>query len=337
MNLYFSEKYGKLYEAHEQAETTIFNFENQHGQVTNMFMKKEIPCRINNRIYYDISTPYGYGGPIITHASDESRLIKDYQKAFSYYSAKERIISEVIRYHPIENDNVRKLMDAELNHAGAQVIRNLKEPLNENMSKRVLKTYRRNVRKEMTTIIDTTGDYLDDFLQLYYSTMNRNGADDYYYFDRSFFKKLHRELSGNFMYTHILMDGKMIASGLVLKDDTYAYAYLGATREEYYGLSPNVNCEIDGIKWLKDNGVSYYIMGRGHAENDGIYQFKKRFARNSDYQCYIGKVIHNTDIYNKLVQMKFKMPNEKINTLFFPVYRSDSPVQEKVMRIDSRS
>ena len=32
-------------------------------------------------------------------------------------------------------------------------------------------------------ITDQTGDYLDKFIELYYSTMDRNNAEDFYYFD----------------------------------------------------------------------------------------------------------------------------------------------------------
>ncbi|WP_051237771.1 GNAT family N-acetyltransferase [Lacticigenium naphthae] len=323
MNIYFNEKYGKLYEAHEKATTETFYFKNQYGEITNMFIKKEIPYKIDDQKYYDIFTPYGYGGPVIISTSDKNKLVRDYLEAFSTYCVKENIVSEFVRFHPIENDDVRSRFNGEIVNVGPQVIRDINDPLEIDISKRILRYYKKNVEKGMEIVFDETGDYLDDFLEIYYSTMDRNNADEYYYFDRSFLENIHKELKNHFFYTHVFMGGTMIASGLMLYDEVYAYAFLGGTKAGFYDCSPLVNVTIETIKKLKEKNVSYYLLGGGHKGEDGIYEFKKRFAKNSNYNYYIGKKIHHKDVYNKLIQKRFSVDIDQLDTSFFPAYRFD--------------
>ncbi|WP_423189027.1 GNAT family N-acetyltransferase [Alkalibacterium sp. f15] len=331
MNLYFNEKYGKLYEKHERAEVVTFVFENEHGKITHMFMKKEIPIKVNNTIYYDVFTPYGYGGPLILKASNIDQLIRDYQTAFTIYCKKQRIVSEFIRFHPIENQKMREQFNGQVDYVGPQIVRDLSDPVEENISKRTLRYYRRNKHRDIKTVYDSSGTYLDGFLEIYYSTMEKNNAQEYYYFDRQFFENLNIELKDHYVYVHIFMDDLIIASELILFGETYSYGFLKGTRKGYYEMNPNINMEIDGIKFLKEKAIKYYILGGGHKSEDGIYQFKKKFAENSDYHYYIGKKTHDLKTYEKLVKIRFNTNAIPQNILFFPAYRApashlDTPI-----------
>ena len=326
MELAFNEKHGKLYEKHEQAKVETFYFENQHGKMANVFLKREIPDCPCEDILYDIITPYGFGGPMVIESTAKTQLIQDYKEAFSLYCKKENIVSEFVRFHPIENNDFREHFDGKVEYVGPQIIRDLSHEMNENISKRILKQYRSNCRKGMQVEFDQTGERLDDFLDIYYSTMERNNAQDYYYFDQAFFHELHEKMKGNFVYTFILMDGIPISGGLILYEETYAYGFLGGTREGYYDLGPNVNMLIEEIKWLKDHGLSYYLLGGGYKGNkDGIYQFKRKFANNSEHDYYIGKKIHDSDRYEELVKTRFKKTSDQLDTSYFPAYRAKLP------------
>lgn len=323
MKLYFSEKYAQLYEKHENAVAKSFNYECNYGKLTNVFLEKEIPFMIDNKTYYDICTPYGYGGPRIIETSNAQMLMKEYQKAFKDYCMKERIVSEFIRFHPLENNGLREFFDGEVDYVGPQIIRDLKQPINTNMSKRMMKQYRSNIRKGMTILIDDTGQYQEEFIEMYYSTMNMNKAEDYYYFQPDFFENMHRTLKNHYIYIYICLENKIIAGGLILYGDTYGYGFLVGTRPEYYESSPNINIEIEGMKWLKEKGLSYYLMGGGHKGEDGIYQFKKKFAKDSDYHFHVGKKIHIPEIYNQLILQRFGEKSEDISPSFFPAYRAE--------------
>ena len=61
IDLYFDENYGKLYEKCEKGEAIIFEYEDENGKISNQFIKR----KIFDTEYFDIVTPYGYGGPVI--------------------------------------------------------------------------------------------------------------------------------------------------------------------------------------------------------------------------------------------------------------------------------
>lgn len=85
-DIYFSEKYGRLYEKIEKGKLAVFECKTDRGSVRNMFIKREIPIKINSRTYYDLITPYGYGGPIIESCgSDKEGLVMAYYQAFKAY------------------------------------------------------------------------------------------------------------------------------------------------------------------------------------------------------------------------------------------------------------
>ena len=62
-DIYFDNNYGKLYEKVENGIAKVFEYEDENGKITNQFIVREIPEKIDGKIYYDIVTPYGYGGP----------------------------------------------------------------------------------------------------------------------------------------------------------------------------------------------------------------------------------------------------------------------------------
>ena len=186
MEINFTEHYGKLYESVENGELKIFNFENEYGKIKNMFIKRKIPFQLENKDYFDIVTPYGYGGPVIQEATDEEKLLSGYFEAFSKYCQKNDIITEFIRFDLFENTQVRESFYGDTSLVGNCIVKNLKLPIEEDVRKKIFKDARIAKEKGVKIIMEQTGEHIDDFLEMYYSTMDRNGADDYYYFKTAY-------------------------------------------------------------------------------------------------------------------------------------------------------
>ncbi len=84
LDIYFDKNYGKLYEKIENGQCGVYRYRSKLGAIDNMFIKREIPLLLENEgKYFDIITPYGYGGPIILECyGDKEALVKDYIKKF---------------------------------------------------------------------------------------------------------------------------------------------------------------------------------------------------------------------------------------------------------------
>ena len=61
-DVYFNPNYSQVYKDID-GESKTFTFECPFGKVTNTFIMRKIPWTLDGNVYYDIVTPYGYGGP----------------------------------------------------------------------------------------------------------------------------------------------------------------------------------------------------------------------------------------------------------------------------------
>ncbi|WP_373472025.1 GNAT family N-acetyltransferase [Carnobacterium alterfunditum] len=322
MEINFTEPYGRLYETIEDGELEIFNFENEHGKVKNMFIKKKIPLDLENKVFFDIVTPYGYGGPVIQETTDEEKLLAGYFKAFSNYCQTNDIITEFIRFDLFENTPVRDYFYGDVMMVGKNIVRDLNLPTTKDIRTNILRNAKTATQNGIKIILDETGEYIDDFLEVYYSTMERTGAEEYYYFDKTFFEQIHETMKEQFIYIHAIKDEKIISTALVLLGNKSCFGFLAGTLRDYYDYHPEAIVQLTTIQWLKDKGLTKYILGGGHKGEDSIYFHKKGYARNGDHLFYVGKKVHDPIIYEKLIDLRKTFGNFDIETSFFPKYRT---------------
>ncbi|UJF15394.1 GNAT family N-acetyltransferase [Jeotgalibaca sp. MA1X17-3] len=322
-DVYYSREYIQLYEEKEKGKTETVYFENEFGKVEYTFIKRRTPFKVEGKQYYDITTAYGYGGPCIRDCIDAKSLLEDFNQSFRKYCNKNDIVSEFVRFHLFENQEVQTYFDGEVSMIGNHVARNLKEPLDKNFHKSIRTSIRKAKREGLSVSFDSTGENIKDFLSIYYETMNRNDAEPFYYFKESFFEELHQSLKGKFLYSQALFEGEIIASYLNIIGKDYIYGFLGGTKEKYFDYNASTYLEYQTIKYAKEKGLQYYIMGGGYEENDGIYKYKKKFDLQGDYPFYIGKKIHNEKIYEALNAVRAEEKETfDADSNFFPLYRS---------------
>lgn len=317
----FHNNYAKLYEIKEKgiAETFIFNC--QHGCVEHTYIRRKIPMLVDGKQYYDVTTAYGYGGPITRQVSNMENLLKEYYETFHHYCKENNVVSEFIRFHLFENKEVRENYYGEVGTIGPHISRDLNQPMNKNIHKSVRTSIRKAEKNGLKLSFDTTDGGMEEFLEVYNETMNRRDANDFYYFDKEFFCKLHCDLDNHFVYTKAILDEKVISSFLILFGEKYAYAFLGGTLEEYFEYEPSTFLEYYTIKWLKDKGLQYYTIGGGYDGRDGIFKYKKKFDKEGVYPFHVGKKIHDKKIYDKLIKNRMLKEGFVSDSHFFPLYR----------------
>lgn len=324
MDLYFDKNYGKLYEKIENGKAQIFEYEDENGKITNQFLIRQIPDEINGKKYFDIVTPYGYGGPIIENLiGDKEILLQKYEDEFSKYCLKNDIVSEFVRFHPVlkNYEDFEKMYNAK--YMRKTLITKLQDDLVQNQfGKTCRKNIRQALNKGVTYRVTKSPENIDSFKEIYYSTMDRNNATDYYYFDDEYFKDLLKYFKDNIIFIEAIFEDKIIASGLYFAYKDIIHIHLSGTLTEYLYLSPAYILRYAITLWGKENGYKliHHGGGRSNSEEDTLYLFKKNFAKLYDTDFYIGRKIWNTDIYNKLCNLKCVDVNEE----FFPAYRKNS-------------
>ena len=325
-DIYFDKNYGKLYENIENGEAIVFEYEDKNGKISNQFIKREIPIKINGKTYYDITTPYGYGGPIIEYCSgDKNNLLQEYKKKFSIFCNNNNIVSEFIRFHPLFDNALDFKNIYDVVYMRKTLGTNLEKydnPVESEFSRSCRKTIRQVLKSGVTYNIIERPKEFETFKRVYYSNMDRKGATDYYYFKDEYFEKILKYFKDNIIMVQAIYENKIIAAGLYFIYNNIIHIHLSGTDTEYLHLSPAYVLKYATAIWGKEHNykVIHYGGGLTNSEEDTLYLFKKKFAQNTQFDFYIGKKIWNQEIYNELC--KKKGINEKdIN--FFPAYRKE--------------
>ena len=324
IDLYFEYDYGKLYEKIENGICDIFDFKCLYGRISHMFIKREIPLCVDGTKYFDIVTPYGYGGPIIIDHKEEciKELIEEFNLAFKDYCDNHNIVSEFIRFHPIVGNakDFKSMYRIEIIRKTVGTnIRDYKDPIASEFSKSARKSIRRALDSGLTFKITEKPDSLNNFKEIYYSTMDRNEASEYYYFDDSYFDSCLKYFKEKIILVEVFYEEKVIAAGFYFVYGKMIHAHLSGTLKDYLSLSPAYIIKYATALWAKQNGIEFIHYGGGttNSENDPLYNFKKKFGQNTDFQFYIGKKVWNNEVYHKLCKLKGKDEC----TDFFPAYR----------------
>lgn len=323
-DIYFEPNYGKLYEKIENGISMVYDYEDDFGKVQHMFIKRKIPFSIDNNIYYDIVTPYGYGGPTVEPNNENTRnkLIQNFMIGLDKFCSKQNIVSEFVRFHPLV-DNAYDFMK----HYDVSQIRNTlgtnlyeyDDPFQEEFSKSCRKNIRQSLKAGVTFKITEQPNDVSKFLDIYYSTMDRNNASDYYYFDEEYFNLCLEYFKDNLLLVEAVYEDKVIAMGFYFIYKDFIHTHLSGTISDYLYLSPAYVLRYALTQWGKEKGykIIHHGGGRSNDPNDSLYKFKKRFSKNTEFKFFVGKKVWNENVYRQLCEMR----NIDNNSDFFPAYR----------------
>ena len=321
-DIYFEPDYAELYET-EENRAVEYRFECEYGFITNLFLKRQIDIKLPDEVqYFDIVTPYGYGGPVIHWTNDKEKLIQAYMDDFGRYTEKEHIIAEFVRFHPILGNGVdfkevyksifdRKTVGTNLTYDDV-------------VAKEFSKHKRKDIRKalknpEIRYEVTENPSTLQDFLKIYYSTMDRDKADDYYYFKPDYFQAMLEKFRGHITAGRVFLGDQLIAMGVYFRYGKYLHAHLSGTLSEYLDYSPANILKYALAVYGHENGyeVIHYGGGTSRSPENGVYKFKKEFGKNTEFDFYIAKKVWNEEIYKQIC----RTVGADVNSDFFPAYR----------------
>lgn len=309
-------------ESKEYGEPLLFVYENRSEYAINVVFKRNVKNtsffkdRLEDGKYFDLTSPYGYGG-FIGHISNYNTLNREYEAI----CRENGLICEFVRFELFSNykDNYPGKVETRTHN----VIRDLIMPIDEiwmDFKQKVRKNVKRANKNGLQIVIDKEGSRLKDFLNIYYGTMERTNAEDEFFFSKEFFEKINL-MENNKVYFHVLYESKVISTELVIYGAETAYSYLGGTNSDYFELRPNDFLKYEIIKWCKKNNFKRFVLGGGYGSDDGIFQYKSNFAPDGIVDYYIGRRILDQEKYEYLSSMRRK-DEKPVNEKFFPVYRS---------------
>lgn len=314
-DIYYNDDYISLYIKEDEE---LFNFE--YKEDNKIFINKTIKRPIlkigNTKIndgFFDLESAYGYGG-VYTNSDDEIFL----NKAMQEYTKKcedENIVAEFIRFHPFDPFpiNYNSFLDFNI-HDRNVVIKDL--------SKNIMNSYNskvRNIVKRANEKVEIKkSNNIDKFIELYNTTMKKNNATDFYFFDKKYYINL-LKINEVKLY-EVLYQDEIIAMGFFIFSTDIAHYHLSANSDISYKLNSNYALLDSMFHKAQELGLKYFLLGGGTTtqEDDSLLKFKTKFSKNLK-PFYISGKIYNKDIYLKYNQLWEEQSNEEIK--YFLKYR----------------
>jgi len=323
-DIYFKQDYGRLYEKIEDGKCEVFEYRATNGIVRHMFIKREIETKINEQVYYDLVTPYGYGGPLIMDCVEgkQKELVTGFMLAFQKYCNENNIVSEFVRFHPILK-NARHFQDCydviHIRNTVGTNLRDYSDPVQSEFSKSCRRNVKNAIKQGVSFRITENPKNVYDFKKIYYSTMKRNEATDYYYFDDNYFEQCVRLLGKNIVLVEAIYENITIAMGVYFIYNKVIHIHLSGTLSEFLHMSPAYVLRYAITLWGKQHGYDliHHGGGRTNSPEDSLYLFKKQFGKNTEFEFWVGRKIWNCGIYEKLCETVGK----RKDITYFPAYR----------------
>lgn len=307
----------------KNGEPILLYYEKGNDRAVNVMFKRDISKdeklagRVEPKQYFDLISPYGYGG-FWGRVTDYASL----NRAYEDYCISQGYVCEFVRFALF--GDYREHYSGEVETRTHNVVRTLEMPLKElwmDVKQKVRKNVKRAHKNDLKLVMENTGEHLNEFLDIYYSTMERSQAEGEFYFSRDFFETLN-QMEDNLMYFYVLYGEHVVSAELVLYGAENVYSYLGGTRKEFFELRPNDFLKFEIIKWAHEKGLKNFVLGGGYGADDGIFQYKACLAPKGIVDFYIGRKIFNGSTYEMLTDLRLQTETEYKKSGYFPEYRA---------------
>jgi serine/alanine adding enzyme len=308
----------------EPGEPRLLELRDAHGSIFFPLILREIP---GTNGLHDVTTPYGYGGPLPAGSTPPWR---GFDEAFQRWCARENVVSTFVRFHPrYANEAGASTMEirALSGVTGWRVDadRDLMAGMHPHHRRLVRKATNAGVRPRVTQgPIE-----LDGFRGLYETTMRRLDASPFYFFDDQYWASLSRDLGDRLVLVESELDGEIVAGALCLGSAPWLHYHLGASDETGRANGANHLALFVAARWAQANGYTTLNLGGGvGGRDDHLFAFKTRFDPEGVLPCFIGTQINDPMVYRRLA-------GPDADATFFPAYRASERVPRR--DVDARS
>ncbi|GHT06171.1 hypothetical protein FACS189423_11020 [Bacteroidia bacterium] len=288
---------------------------------TDAFAFPVIVRNIEGTEYKDITSVYGYAGPLSRKSHPAPEAIRLFQEELKKYLDDNRIISVFARLHPLFEDQSSLLQNrGEVSDTNLTVAIDLTLPEKEQRSQYVhsLKNDINRLHKKGLVIKKAeTKEDIDTFIAIYRENMKRVHASAMYFFPDSYFYDFLDTLPATIFLAYY--EGTAVSGCLFTACNGIIQTHLSATEDDYLALSP-LKYVWDQIRiWGTKEQLQWVHLGGGYGgQNDALFAFKSQFS-NRRFVFKVWKYIHHPEAYHRLVQKKYK--GNLPDTAFFPLYR----------------
>lgn len=320
-DVYYLSGYVKAFQIHGDGDPQLFYYEDNDLRGIYVYMKR----RTSIEGIYDSITPYGYGGFLL----DGNMVVENLRslwKAYTEQMKDDAIVDNFVRYHPVLANAVPMKGCSEVIDLGKTVAMDLS-------SEQVIWTNIHSKNRNMIRKAEKNGvvikhgrglELFDEFIKIYNATMDKDHAEEYYYFKPEFYRSIHEDLKDHYEMFWAEYEGKIIAMSIMIFANGRLNYHLSGSDIDYRHLAPSNLLLYKAALWGCEMGMKTFHLGGGvGSEEDNLFKFKFAFNRFSDYQFSIADHIFDQDKYDMLVEKRMQQDvTFDRKSKFFPLYRS---------------
>lgn len=249
---------------------------------------------VPNTDFWDISSAYGYGGPL-----SNTDYIYPAWGEYLYWCKKNHILAEFVRFHPLLNQR----------YYGTKTINRLTCTMGGEYTPNCRYMVRKAQRSGLRVQEHITQEIYMRFAEFYREGMKRIGADKMYHFNDEYFLALSKLDAAHLLVCENEMGDWRSAAVFLQGEETIEY-HLAATSEagKRTGASNMViHCGSNGYN------PDAFFLGGGKTvdEEDSLFKYKASFG-GKQLPFFIGQMIHNHHVYTEM-----KKEATKTGTLFW--------------------
>lgn len=298
-DVYYQESYVKLYESENEKAVCYVCKE---GKNVLLFPFLSRTFSHEGVTYKDFETAYGYGGPI--YNTTDITFIESALSFFHTYCMEHGYVAGFVRFHPLLQNTIGFETIGRLLPERMTVAIDIDQSV-EDIWKNEIHSKNRNVIKKaekggLRFYADYEYKYLNEFVRLYDSTMDKLSADEFYYFKDTYYAELVKNIPNGFLGCVFDRD-QIISAAIFFYSGPFGHYHLSGSDKNRLALSPNNYMLWEAAKELQQHGVKRFHLGGGtnSDEANSLFQFKKKFSKTA-YQFYIGKLVFLQDIYTNI-------------------------------------
>lgn len=271
--------------------------------------------------YKDITSVYGYAGPISSNTRSLESISNFQQELLTFFDAN-NVVAAFSRLNPllnaqrevlsglgeIKDENLTVLIDLSLSEQEQrrQYTHSLKYAINKLNNKGFL------IKKS-----NLDDEEIDAFINIYYETMDRVSASKSYYFTKDYFCRFLKEIDADLLLMYD--EDKVIAGTIFTRCCQFVQVHLAATKSEYICLSPMKMLWDEVRKIGHREGFQFVHLGGGYGgKDDTLFNFKSHFSKRT-LQFQTWRYVHNEKVYDMLTKDIDALSLSASS--FFPKYR----------------
>jgi len=254
-------------------------------------------AKIENTQYYDIQSPYGYGGAI--SSSSDTNFLSRAWASYSNWCKENFVLAEFIRFHPLLQN--WQFYNGEVIYNRDTVFVDLSShDLMSNYNPRTRTAIRKALKNEMTFEWIKSDQAFYIFPKLYNSAMTLLGAESSYFFSDTYHQLILGWEKVNLAVCR-LSDGNIGAAAVFFESNKMIEYHLGASTKTGQTLGAMLMLMYTVSLYAQKLGYEFLYLGGGTTSEaqDSLLFFKSRLSKLSA-SFRIGKSVFYPDMYDTI-------------------------------------